>query len=223
MRNHGIAGRIVIQQTKPDMESNRTQSPSFKRRVLEAARADKSLDQLYWFVEFRCKKSALPPHMRSAEVMRSHGDFAILVASYPGRNIPVVSVAPDPVLSADIAQSLLCFCRTKHFWWGSEFNTALVDVGTLRSGYHWYEWGDRLPAGDEFCRRCGGVGECWCERPLALVAGRGVTHLSQGGQRALCGKCVQGAKWVAPLTTWERRRLGEGVCRNCERVWRAKG
>ena len=64
-----------------------------------------------------------------------------------------------------------------------------------------------------------GVGECVCDASrLALVAGRGVTHLSDGGNRTLCGRCVQGAKWVTPLTTWERRRLGDGVCRNCERI-----
>ena len=102
--------------------------------------------------------------------------------------------------------------------WVQDIGVALMPSDLLR-GLRWYEWGDRLPVGDEFCRTCGGVSECWCNAGrLALVAGHGLAHLSRGGNRALCGKCIAKARWVTPLTTWERRRLGDGMCKNCERI-----
>lgn len=213
--NRGIAGRIVIQQTKPEPTfSTQMQSSSFKRKILDAATRDGSLHELYWMIEFRAPVRTLPPSIRPPGTIMGSVVFA---ASFPGKHIPLIPVAPDPLASMEYAELLKGVLYAKNRHWVQEIGVALTNREVMQ-GYKWYEWGDRLPAGDEFCRTCGGVGECWYEQRLALVAGRGVVHLSTGGQRALCGRCIQGARWVSPLTSWERRRLGDGVCRNCERV-----
>ena len=222
IHNRGIAGRIVVQATKPAPTlSTQMQAPSFKRKVLDAARRDGSLHELYWMIEFRAPVRTLPPWLRPTSGIQSSVVFA---ASFPGKHIPLIPVAPDPMESLEYAELLKGLLYARNRTWVQEIGIALTNAEIMRD-YRWYEWGDRLPPGDEFCKRCGGVGECWCDAPrLALVAGAGRLHLSSGGQRALCGRCVQGARWVTPLTTWERRRLGDGVCKNCERVYgRARG
>lgn len=211
-----IAGRIVIQQTAPaPTVSTQMQSASFRRKILDAAKRDGSLHELYWMIEFRAPVRTLPPSIRPpGSVMGS----VVFAASFPGKWIPVIPVGSDPMASLEYAELLKGLLYAKNRTWVQEIGVALTNREAMQ-GYKWYEWGDRLPAGDEFCRACGGVGECVCDASrLALVAGRGVVHLSHGGSRSLCGRCVQGAKWVSPLTTWERRRLGDGVCRNCERI-----
>jgi len=217
-QNRGIAGRIVIQQTKPEPTlSTQMQSSSFKRKILDAAARDGSLHELYWMIEFRAPVRTLPTWIKPPGGIQSSVVFA---ASFPGKHIPLIPVAPDPMASLEYAELLKGLLHAKNRHWVQEIGIALTNRDVMQ-GYKWYEWGDRIPPGDEFCRRCGGVGECVCDvGRLALVAGAGRLHLSSGGQRALCGKCVQGAKWIAPLTVWERRRLGDGVCRNCERVLR---
>lgn len=211
-----IAGRIVIQQTAPaPTVSTQMQSTSFRRRILDAAKRDGSLHELYWMIEFRAPVRTLPPSIRPPGTIMGSVVFA---ASFPGKWIPVIPVGRDPMASLEYAELLKGLLHAKNRTWVQEIGVALTNREVMQS-YKWYEWGDRLPAGDEFCRTCGGVGECACDAGrLALVAGRGVVHLSHGGSRSLCGRCVQGAKWVTPLTTWERRRLGDGVCKNCERI-----
>ncbi len=215
IHSRAIAGRIVIHQAKPaPTVSTQMQSASFRRKILDAAKRDGSLHELYWMIEFRAPVRTLPPSIKPpGSVMGS----VVFAASFPGKWIPVVPVAPDPLASQEYAELLKGLLYAKNRTWVQEIGIALTNLEVMR-GYRWYEWGDRLPAGDEFCKRCGGVGECHCAGRLALVAGRGVVHLSTGGQRALCGKCVSGARWVTPLTTWERRRLGD-VCKNCERIY----
>lgn len=216
IQNRGIAGRIIVQQTKPTPTySTSMQSASFKRKILDAAARDGSLHELYWMIEFRAPVRTLPSWLKPpGSVMGS----VVFAASFPGKHIPLIPVAPDPLSSLEYAELLKGLLYAKNRAWVQEVGVALTNLDVMQ-GYKWYEWGDRIPPGDEFCRRCGGVGECWCDAGrLALVAGAGRLHLSSGGQRALCGRCVSGARWVSPLTTWERRRLGDGVCRNCERV-----
>ena len=219
-RKKAIAGRIVVQATKPAQTfSTQMQSPSFRRRILDAAKRDGSLHTLYWHIEFRSPVSLLPPWLKAQNPLTGS---VVFVASHPGKHIPVIPVGSDPAISMEYAELLKGWMHSRNRW-VQDIGVALMPADLLR-GLKWYEWGDRLPPGDEFCKRCGAVGECVCDASrLALVAGRGVTHLSDGGNRTLCGRCVQGAKWVTPLTTWERRRLGDGVCKNCERVWRARG
>lgn len=215
-RSRGIAGRIVIQQTKPEPTfSTQMQAPSFRRKILDAAKRDGSLHELYWMIEFRAPVRTLPPSIKPpGSIMGS----VVFAASFPGKWIPVIPVAPDPMASLEYAELLKGLLYAKNRTWVQDIGVALTNREVMQ-GYRWYEWGDRLPPGDEFCRTCGAVGECVCDTSrLALVAGRGVVHLSDGGSRALCGRCVHGAKWVSPLTTWERRRLGDGVCKHCERI-----
>lgn len=219
IQSRGIAGRIVIQQTKPAQTfSTQMQSPSFRRRILDAAKRDGSLHTLYWHIESRAPASLLPPSIRPPGTLVGS---VVFVASHPGKHIPVIPVGDDPAVSVEYAELLRGWMHSRNRW-VQDIGVALMPSDLLR-GLKWYEWGDRLPAGDEFCRRCGGVGECVCEAGrLALVFAGGRLHLSSGGSRALCGRCIQGARWVSPLTTWERRRLGDGVCANCERVRRAR-
>lgn len=219
-QNRAIAGKIIIHQTKPAPAlSTQMQSASFRRKILDAATRDGSLHELYWMIEFRAPVRTLPPSIKPpGSIMGS----VVFAASFPGKWIPVIPVAPDPMASMEYAELLKGLLYAKNRTWVQEIGVALTNRDVM-TGYKWYEWGDRLPAGDEFCRTCGGVGECWCERPLALVFAGGRLHLSQGGQRSLCGRCVSGARWVTALTPWERRRLGDGVCRNCERVRRGRG
>ena len=216
-QTRGIAGRIVIQRTQPAPTfSTQMQAPSFRRKILDAARRDGSLHELYWMIEFRAPVRTLPPSIRPPGAIMGSVVFA---ASYPGKHIPLIPVGSDPMESLEYAELLKGLLHLKNRHWVQEIGVALTNLDVMQ-GYKWYIWGDRLPVGDEFCRRCGGVGECVCEAlRLALIAGRGVVHLSHGGSRALCGRCVQGARWVSPLTTWERRRLGDGVCKNCERIY----
>lgn len=218
IQSRGIAGRIVVQATKPAQTfSAQMQSASFRRKILDAAKRDGSLHTLYWHIEFRAPVSLLPPWLKAQYPLTGS---VVFVASHPGKCIPVIPVGDDPAVSMEYAEILKGWMHSRNRW-VQEIGIALMPFDLL--GRQWYEWGDRLPAGDEFCRRCGGVGECVCEASrLALVAANGRLHLSDGGQRALCGRCVQGARWVTPLTTWERRRLGDGVCRNCERVLRGR-
>ncbi len=214
--NRSIAGRIVVQATKPAQTfSTQMQSPSFRRKILDAARRDGSLHELFWMIEFRAPVRTLPPTIKPPGAIMGSVVFA---ASFPGKWIPVIPVGSDPLASQEYAELLKGLLYAKNRTWVQEIGVALTNRDVMQ-GYKWYEWGDRLPPGDEFCRKCGGVGECVCDASrLALVASSGRLHLSRGGQRSLCGRYVQGARWVTPLTTWERRRLGDGVCRNCERI-----
>ena len=213
--SRGIAGRIVIERTQPaPTVSTQMQAPSFRRKILDAAKRDGSLHELYWHVEFRSPVSLLPPWLKAQKPLMGS---VVFVASHPGKHIPVIPVGDDPAISMEYAELLRGWMWSRNRW-VQDIGIALMPADLLR-GLKWYEWGDRLPPGDEFCKRCGAVGECVCDASrLALVFAGGRLHLSHGGQRSLCGRCVQGARWVTPLTMWERRRLGDGVCKNCERI-----
>lgn len=217
--NRAIAGRIVIQQTAPAPTfSTQMQSPSFRRRILDAARRDGSLHELFWMIEFRAPVRTLPPTIKPPGAIMGSVVFA---ASFPGKWIPVIPVGSDPLASQEYAELLKGLLYAKNRTWVQEIGVALTNRDVMQ-GYKWYEWGDRLPPGDEFCRKCGGVGECVCDASrLALVASSGRLHLSRGGQRSLCGRYVQGARWVSTVERWERKRLGElDLCKNCARVGR---
>ena len=216
--NRAIAGRIIVQPTKPAQTfSTQMQSPSFRRRILDAAKRDGSLHELYWHIEFRSPVSLLPPWLKAQNPLTGS---VVFVASHPGKHIPVIPVGSDPAISMEYAELLRGWMHSRNRW-VQDIGIALMPADLLR-GLKWYEWGDRLPPGDEFCRKCGGVGECVCDASrLALVASSGRLHLSRGGQRSLCGRCVQGARWVSTVERWERQRLGElDLCKNCARVGR---
>jgi len=213
-----IAGRIVITPTRPESTlDNAMQSSSFKRRIIAEATKDGSLHELRWFIEFRAPVRTLPPHLRPAGALTGP---RVLAAAHPGKWIPVVPVAPDPVESQAYAELLLECIRTKNRGRGFELNVALTDAATLADGYRWYEWGERIPVFDEVCATCGGVGACACsDGRLALVCGGGRTHISRGGEKALCGRSVRAAG-VVEITPWERRRwAGLDLCGNCRRAW----
>ncbi len=216
--NRAIAGRIVVQATKPAQTfSTQMQSPSFRRRILDAAKRDGSLHTLYWHIEFRSPVSLLPPWLKAQNPLTGS---VVFVASHPGKHIPVIPVGDDPAISMEYAELLRGWMWSRNRW-VQDIGIALMPADLL-SGLKWYEWGDRLPPGDEFCRKCGGVSECVCDASrLALVASSGRLHLSRGGQRSLCGRYVQGARWVSTVERWERQRLGElDLCKNCARVGR---
>lgn len=217
-KQKAIAGRIVVQATKPAQTfSTQMQSPSFRRRILDAAKRDNTLHTLYWHIEFRSPVSLLPPWLKAQNPLTGS---VVFVASHPGKHIPVIPVGDEPAISMEYAELLRGWMHSRNRW-VQDIGIALMPADLLR-GLKWYEWGDRLPPGDEFCKRCGAVGECVCDAGrLALVAGGGRLHLSRGGQRALCGRCVQGARWVSTVERWERKRLGElDLCKNCARVGR---
>lgn len=182
--NRAIAGRIVIQQTAPAPTfSTQMQSPSFRRRILDAARRDGSLHELFWMIEFRAPVRTLPPTIKPPGAIMGSVVFA---ASFPGKWIPVIPVGSDPLASQEYAELLKGLLYAKNRTWVQEIGVALTNRDVMQ-GYKWYEWGDRLPPGDEFCRKCGGVGECVCDASrLALVASSGRLHLS----RAASGRYV---------------------------------
>lgn len=222
-----IAGRIVITPTRPDNTVNAMQTATFKRKIIAEATADGTLRDLHWCIEFRAPADALPPEIRPDGALAGP---VVLIAAHPGKWIPLIPVAPDPVASREYAELLIGLIASKNRGRRFEYNPALITIDILRDSsysvngqrrrYRWYEWGERIPVFDEVCATCGGVGACACsDERLALVCGGGRTHITHGGEKALCGRSVA-ARWAVPVTSWERRRWGGlDLCGNCRRVW----
>lgn len=123
-----------------------TQTRSFQRRVIDDAKRKGELCQLYWFVEMD-----LPPSLRPKPHIRN------LPASFPAGFVPVVAVAPDPVIQQEWALLLLEIMRSSNRNRGLGLDLALTTVDLLKS-FYWYEWGDEIAVEvDHVCPFCGMV------------------------------------------------------------------
>lgn len=125
-----------------------TQTRTWQRRILTAARADGYAD-LYWYIE------ATAPGRQ------------VFPAAWPGAHIPVVPVAPDPEISRHYAH-LLAELFAANNPPAVAFAPALTAAESLRdTGCAWYVWGSL----DVVCECCAGVGwESCCCTPVRRVA-----------------------------------------------------
>ena len=161
-RKKAIAGRIVVQATKPAQTfSTQMQSPSFRRRILDAAKRDGSLHTLYWHIEFRSPVSLLPPWLKAQNPLTGS---VVFVASHPGKHIPVIPVGSDPAISMEYAELLKGWMHSRNRW-VQDIGIALMPADLLR-GLKWYEWGDRLPPVTNFADAAAAWANA-CARPRA--------------------------------------------------------
>ena len=128
------------------------QTRTFRQKVLDAAKRDGSLSDLYWFVEFAPPSRAIPANVRPAPgTLTGPVTFA---ASAPGKWIPCVPVAPDPIISQQYAEVMLEVFKASNRGSLAEWALALTTKELLET-YHWYEWGQPVPTVDHICPLCG--------------------------------------------------------------------
>lgn len=123
------------------------QSKTAQRRIIEAAKADGSLDTLYWYI-----------------VIGLQGNRTIQLAVNGW--VPVLPVAPDPEVSQHIAHLMLEIHKQR--FPGSDLRIELTVIDVLvNAGIQWYEWGTE----DVICPECAGIGwqSCICTPTLWRV------------------------------------------------------
>lgn len=150
-----------------------SQTKTFQRQVITAATKDGTLATLYWFIEI-----TLP--------MRRGGGFCAV--EHRG-GLPVIPVAPDPMVSETYAELLRAMFEDANRGDGLTFSLALTaeDVITKecqKTGKSWYIYGESRTAFDSICPECGAVYSTEHWQPWAccgwsqVVVGRAeITHV----------------------------------------------
>lgn len=116
-----------------------TQTRTWQRKVLEAARHDAYVD-LYWYIEISWQAG-----QRNAP------------AAYPGSWIPVIPVAPNPEASRRIAGMLAHLFALSNTEVVATYEPALTGIQSLeQTGCRWYLW-DMDVEQDAICAQCGAV------------------------------------------------------------------
>lgn len=102
------------------------------------------LANLLWCIEVRWPSNRTPT-----------GKTQLVIASHPGRWMPMIRVGCDPMISRDYAEMLLEFFKLSNKGNGLEFGLGLVDDARLADDVAAYEWGK--VEWDCVCKLCGGV------------------------------------------------------------------
>lgn len=120
------------------------QTKTRQKRIIDGARQQGKLSDLYWFV------NAYVPGRHYND-----GKAKVQPAMFPRRFVPVVRMTPDDVESrhyADVVSEIFALANRGR---GIEFVVEITDIHELQSGnWQWYEWGE---CWDCVCSVCGAV------------------------------------------------------------------
>lgn len=124
-----------------------TQTSYQQRAILEAAKSQGELTQLYWYVEVEFPKKMIPAGIRRRQP-----------AQWPHGCIPVLPVGDDAEESRTWAELLAGLFEWDNRGRGITFAPALTSRDLLND-LSWYEYGGALPPleVDHVCPTCGQV------------------------------------------------------------------
>lgn len=142
-----------------------SQSRSFQRDVIAAARDQGILDTLFWYAEIE---------------ISSVTGIKYYPASWPGKWIPILRIGDDyqvsQIMTEILGEIFAAANRDKRMKFAPALTTmeAIEETGAL-----WYVWGEAGPLIDQICPNCaqihqlipGGwaVCECGCDLATAIV------------------------------------------------------